>query len=99
MRKNNFNKKADELLLQLSLKPKENQSAEFKSKVPFAGEKNMNNFEIVTTEAKLKGLKIGKTNGLILFLVQFSSNILPNSLINVSIFFRRDSSPTKRVLG
>lgn len=36
--KNNFNKKANELLLQLTLKPRETRSKEFKSKVPIVGE-------------------------------------------------------------
>lgn len=36
--KNNFNKKADELLLQLTLKPRENRSNDFESKVPIVGE-------------------------------------------------------------
>jgi hypothetical protein len=35
---NNFNKKGNELLLQLSLKPKESLPTEFKSKVPVSGE-------------------------------------------------------------
>jgi len=36
--KNNFNKKGNDLLLQLSLKPKDNRSIEFKSKVPVTRE-------------------------------------------------------------